>query len=111
MVPNNDRAPHRKGEFASPKQGKVSTWGNSQGVRIPKVILDQVGISVGDCIDILVTDEGYIQISKAHRRVPADRSITMESLLDGMKSSDIPPAEDPWPSDVMIGAEKESWSL
>ena len=111
MVPNKDRVSSHKDNYVSPKHGKVSTWGNSQGIRIPKTILDQAGISVGDCIDILVTDEGYIQISKAHRKVPADRSITMESLLDGTESNDIRPAKDPWPSDVMVGAEKESWSL
>ncbi len=92
------------------RQGKVSTWGNSQGVRIPKALLDQVGISIGDCIDIVVTDEGFIQISKAHRRIPADRSVTMGSLTANSKWDNSQPTEKPWPSNEMVGAERASWS-
>jgi len=33
---------------------KIQKWGNSQGLRFPKVILDQVHIDVGDEVDIKI---------------------------------------------------------
>ncbi|MEE2717033.1 MAG: AbrB/MazE/SpoVT family DNA-binding domain-containing protein [SAR324 cluster bacterium] len=49
---------------------KVKKWGNSQGVRIPKKMLDDVCLQVGEEIDISV-EEGKIVIEstvKAHGR-------------------------------------------
>ena len=31
---------------------RIQTWGNSQGIRIPKIILDESGISVNDELDM-----------------------------------------------------------
>lgn len=97
------------GKTPSLRRGKVSSWGNSQGVRIPKSVLAEAGISVGDSIEIVVTDEGFIQISKAHRQVQADRSITLSSLVG--ESSEVMPADagKAWPTDDLVGAEREVW--
>ena len=44
----------------------VQKWGNSNGVRIPKVYLDALNIKSGDAINI-VREENRIIITKAKR--------------------------------------------
>ncbi len=39
---------------------KVQRWGNSQGVRLPKSILDLAGIDVGDEVEINVNGGGIV---------------------------------------------------
>jgi len=47
---------------------KVQKWGNSQGIRIPKVILDNANINTDDDIDIQVIDGRIIlEPVKKHR--------------------------------------------
>lgn len=45
---------------------RVQKWGNSNGVRIPKVYLDALNIKSGDAINI-VREENRIIITKAKR--------------------------------------------
>lgn len=48
----------------------IQKWGNSQGVRIPKVILDSVNWSENEKI-VIIVDNGKLVIEKAkeeHRR-------------------------------------------
>ncbi len=45
-------------------QTQVKAWGNSQGIRIPKEILQTAGISLEEILDISVTN-GVITLVKA----------------------------------------------
>lgn len=45
-------------------QATIQRWGNSQGLRIPKVLLDALGIQENDRVELTQTDDG-IQIKKA----------------------------------------------
>jgi len=36
-------------------QAKVCAWGTSAGIRIPKAVLQQVGLQVGDAFDMKVS--------------------------------------------------------
>lgn len=45
---------------------KVQKWGNSQGLRLPKHVLDRAEITVGDEVEITV-DEGRITVRKVPR--------------------------------------------
>lgn len=47
-------------------QAQIKEWGNSQGVRIPKEVLRDAGISLNEVLDITVSD-GVITLSKALR--------------------------------------------
>lgn len=47
-------------------QVQVKTWGNSQGIRIAKEILQAANISVNDMLDINVSD-GVITLVKPYR--------------------------------------------
>jgi antitoxin MazE len=45
---------------------KVQRWGNSQGVRLPKAVLDLAGIEVGDSVEIEVSDR-HIVVTRVAR--------------------------------------------
>ena len=46
---------------------KVQRWGNSQGLRLPKHILERADISVGDDVEV-IPQEGQIILKKVARR-------------------------------------------
>jgi antitoxin MazE len=45
---------------------KIQKWGNSQGLRLPKRLLEDARISVGDDVDVTAQD-GLIVIAPARR--------------------------------------------
>ena len=49
---------------------KIQKWGNSQGLRIPKTILEEVDIHVGDQVKISVQAGKIIvePVNKVHKR-------------------------------------------
>jgi len=40
--------------------GTVSSWGNSQGVRFPKSVLDKLHLSVGDRVKVVIENHKII---------------------------------------------------
>jgi antitoxin MazE len=52
---------------------KVHKWGNSQGLRLAKQVLEDVGISVGDEVDVTARD-GVIVIAPI-KRIRGKRSL------------------------------------
>jgi antitoxin MazE len=48
---------------------KIQKWGNSQGLRIAKHLLEEAHISVGDDVEVMGKD-GVIIISPAKRPIP-----------------------------------------
>ena len=52
---------------------KIQKWGNSQGLRLAKQVLEDAHISVGDDVDVTVRD-GLIVLAPA-RRVRGRRSL------------------------------------
>ena len=52
---------------------KIQRWGNSQGLRLAKQVLEDAHISVGDDVDVTVRD-GLIVVAPA-RRVRGKRSL------------------------------------
>lgn len=47
-------------------QAQVKTWGNSQGIRIPKEVLSEANVSVDEYLDVRVSD-GVIMLVKQFR--------------------------------------------
>lgn len=47
-------------------QTQVKSWGNSQGIRIPKEILQDAGISLNEVLNIAIVD-GAIILTKTFR--------------------------------------------
>ena len=48
----------------------ISKWGNSQGIRIPKKYLDQLGLKVGEKVDIKIEDGKIVIIPIKNKRKP-----------------------------------------
>ncbi len=48
----------------------ISKWGNSQGIRIPKKYLEQLGLKVGEKVNIEIKDGKLIIIPLKTKRKP-----------------------------------------
>jgi antitoxin MazE len=79
---------------------KVQKWGNSQGLRLPKQLLEDARISVGDDVDV-TTQDGVIVIAPV-KRVRGKRSL--QDLVARIPK-DYEPAEVDWGEPVG----KEAW--
>ena len=47
-------------------QTQVKTWGNSQGIRIPKEVLQEANVKINDVLDVRVA-AGMIMLIKPFR--------------------------------------------
>ena len=56
---------------------KIQKWGNSQGLRIPKVLLDEIQFSIGDEVEVY-SQEGKIIIEPTKQ---ARGKISLKSLI------------------------------
>ena len=68
---------------------KVQKWGNSQGLRLPKQILEEAHISVGDSVNVSMRD-GMIVIAPV-RRVRGKQSMQelVSRILRNYKSREV----------------------
>ena len=48
----------------------ISKWGNSQGIRIPKKYLDQLGLKIGEKAEIKIEDGKIVIVPLRERRKP-----------------------------------------
>ena len=67
------------------KTTRISKWGSSLAVRIPKAIAEEWGVEDGTTVEMSRDAKGL------HLR---KRKYTLEELLEGMKDADLPPAVD-----------------
>jgi len=67
-------------------QTTIVKWGNSQGIRLPKILLDSVNLSESDTVEI-TTDDNKIVIKKAEgkrvRKTTAQRIAEYSGNMDG----------------------------
>ncbi|MEG1840813.1 MAG: AbrB/MazE/SpoVT family DNA-binding domain-containing protein [Gordonibacter sp.] len=89
----------------------LSKWGNSQGIIIPRSICENMGISIGDRLDIKATEEGITlkPQCRTHRRA---RKLTAEEVFAGWQGEYVAPSD--WPQlgreiDWGASAGKEIW--
>ncbi|HBA55563.1 AbrB/MazE/SpoVT family DNA-binding domain-containing protein [Syntrophorhabdus aromaticivorans] len=68
---------------------KIQKWGNSQGLRLAKQVLEDAHIAVGDDVDVEVKD-GLIVIAPA-RRIRGKRSLQelVSRIPKGYKAKEI----------------------
>jgi antitoxin MazE len=50
---------------------QVAQWGNSLAVRLPKSLVDQLGLKPGDDIEILAASAAKLEIEKSDQRATA----------------------------------------
>lgn len=67
-------------------------WGNGQGIRLTKQIIEDAGLRVGDDVEIRVDDGHNIIISPA-RQIRTIRIPDFASLFEGYEGGDIPEDE------------------
>lgn len=68
---------------------KVQKWGNSQGLRLSKQLLDQAEISVGDEVEIVVS-EHQILVKKASISKPKyDINELVSRMPKGYKAKEV----------------------
>ena len=60
------------------KRVQISKWGNSLGLRVPRDVAAQTGLTDGAQVDVEARDDGSIVIRKAKPRY------TLEELIAGM---------------------------
>ncbi len=70
---------------------KIQSWGNSQGVRFPKHLLEEVGLAVGDRV-VIESDESGIVVRPLRRR---HRRHQISELVAAMPE-DYQPHEEDW---------------
>lgn len=90
----------------------ISTWGNSEAVRIPRDILRSVGLRKGDRVAFEVNSRGRIELvpgEASHRRVVPAKGVTFESLFRGYEGDAVAQSGG-WPTEDMVGAEWDAWS-
>lgn len=67
---------------------RISKWGNSLAVRLPKPFVDELGLAHGAEVEIVLRD-GRIVLTAA------GREYGLEELVDGITSENLP-AETDW---------------
>ena len=47
---------------------QVSKWGNSLAVRLPKALVDQLGLKEGDELNVVAANDGVIEVETQEER-------------------------------------------
>ncbi len=55
---------------------QLSKWGNSLGVRLPKLIVEQARLRAGDQVEVSVAESGQVLLT------PVRRKLTLEELVN-----------------------------
>ncbi len=66
--------------------GTLAKWGNSQGVRIPKDICDQLGLRIGSTVDMRVDQaksEVTLTFPRPERKYARNRTVSLAELCEG----------------------------
>ncbi|MGH7094357.1 MAG: AbrB/MazE/SpoVT family DNA-binding domain-containing protein [Stellaceae bacterium] len=74
-----------------PVRLKVTKWGNSLGLRVPKEVAARAGLVEGARVDIEAFADGRIVVTPSRRR------FTIEELVAGMTPEHSDLMEDDWP--------------
>jgi len=78
-------------------QTTIVKWGNSRGIRLPKALLDVVGLSDNDSVEIVAGDKMLII-------KPARERLTIEKFFEGW-DGESPEPYDWGESDAPVGRE------
>ena len=79
-------------------QAQIKEWGNSQGIRLPKEILKDAGISLNDVLDVTVFN-GVIMLAKPFRHKTLEeraKEFDGKLMLDGEYAWGEPVGREVW---------------
>jgi antitoxin MazE len=74
-----------------PTQLRITKWGNSLGLRVPRDVAARAGLAEGARVDIEGFEDGRIVVTPSRRR------FTIEELVAGMTPKNEHPLEDDGP--------------
>jgi antitoxin MazE len=62
---------------------RVSKWGNSLAVRLPKALVDELGLKEGDELNVVATKNGAIEVEtrEARRKAALERLASLNWTL------------------------------
>ena len=67
---------------------KIQRWGNSQGLRLAKHVLEDAGISIGDDVEIIVSEKEIRIVKKARPKFVLEEMIArMPKNYRGMEET------------------------
>ncbi len=66
---------------------KITKWGHSRALRIPKALAEEAGLDFGQAVDLQVVD-GEIRIRRSRKRKRYDLDKMLESVPDNFESED-----------------------
>lgn len=64
---------------------QVARWGNSLAIRLPKALVDRLGLRPGDEIDVVATGERQLVVARDDRR---------EAAIARMRARGLPISDD-----------------
>ena len=69
--------------------GKVRKWGNSQGLRLTKSVLEKAGLNVGDEVRVSVSEGRIVVASAARVRGKYDLETLLSTMPDGHQPEEL----------------------
>lgn len=78
---------------------KISKWGNSQGLRVPKDVMENLHLSIGDDVNIIIEDNKVI-LEPIKKAIP---EYNLETLL-----ANVPDNYEPY-EEITGTIGKEEW--
>ncbi len=85
----------------APTTTKIARWGNSQGIMIPRAVLREAGLEVGDRVEIGMDGASRLTVAPARRRWRAPRRVSAAELFADYEGAQ--PGELDW--GAAVGAE------
>lgn len=63
-------------------QAQVKTWGNSQGIRISKDILQEANVAIDDILDVKVSDGMIVLVKPFRHKTLEERAAEFDGKLN-----------------------------
>jgi antitoxin MazE len=63
-------------------QAQVKAWGNSQGIRLPKDVLQEAGVAIDDVLDVRVSNGAIMLMKQFRHKTLEERAAEFDGRLD-----------------------------
>ena len=70
---------------------KVQKWGNSQGLRLSKQVLDLADLAIGDEVEVVVGDSQLLLKKRKARRPRYDLAELVSRIPNGYQAEEVDP--------------------
>ena len=63
-------------------QAQIKAWGNSQGIRIPKNILQEANVAIDDILDVKVVNGMITLVKPSRHKTLEERAVEFDGKLN-----------------------------